>query len=256
MRIKIEQTFYEKTKNLHNLVKKYYPQYKNIYELYIPLEESYFRYKKNLIVLDAGCSHGSTLKNYKKHIAQLIGIDADPNNIKKNKICDKVIIGNLENLPFENEKFDIIACQWVLEHLKNPNQVFKEFSRVLKKDGILMIITSNVYNPIMFIGKILPKKFIKKILKLLVNYSEEDYFPTYYRSNSVSKISGMCKKYNLKKIKEIRAQYPYYFIFNKLLFIITLLVEKITLKNKGFFKMHFGVIYKKTKNFEVVNNVR
>lgn len=42
---------------------------------------------------------------------------------------------NLENLLFEDEKFDLIITQDVMEHIFHPEAAFKEIARVLKSGG-------------------------------------------------------------------------------------------------------------------------
>ena len=42
-------------------------------------------------------------------------------------------------MPLENESIDVILCTEVFEHLKNPILALKEFSRVMKKDGVLIL---------------------------------------------------------------------------------------------------------------------
>ena len=39
-------------------------------------------------------------------------------------------------MPFENESFDLVVCQAVLEHVKNPKIIINEIERVLKKKGL------------------------------------------------------------------------------------------------------------------------
>ena len=50
---------------------------------------------------------------------------------------------NSEELPFEDEKFDISFCLSSLEHMKNPDEAIKEMIRVTKKNGLL-IFTADV----------------------------------------------------------------------------------------------------------------
>lgn len=42
---------------------------------------------------------------------------------------------NLEDLTFENESFDLVVTQDVMEHLYHPENAFKEIARVLKPGG-------------------------------------------------------------------------------------------------------------------------
>jgi len=49
-------------------------------------------------------------------------------------------------LPFSDEKFDAIICCEGIEHIFSPFELFTEFSRTLKKGGILIITTPNIQN--------------------------------------------------------------------------------------------------------------
>ena len=55
--------------------------------------------------------------------------------------------GNLdEKLPFEDESFDYAVCVEGLEHIENPANAIREFARLLKKDGMLIISVPNIMN--------------------------------------------------------------------------------------------------------------
>lgn len=49
------------------------------------------------------------------------------------------IVGNAENMPFEDESVDVIISNAVLEHVKNLNKVLSEIQRVLKPNGLVYI---------------------------------------------------------------------------------------------------------------------
>lgn len=49
------------------------------------------------------------------------------------------IISDIISIPAPDESFDAILCSEVLEHIPNPHKVFPEFSRLLKKEGCLII---------------------------------------------------------------------------------------------------------------------
>jgi ubiquinone/menaquinone biosynthesis C-methylase UbiE len=46
--------------------------------------------------------------------------------------------GDAHALPFADNSFDVVTCQTVLIHLKNPNLALKEMMRVVKKGGIVI----------------------------------------------------------------------------------------------------------------------
>lgn len=55
--------------------------------------------------------------------------------------------GNIEeSLPYQENFFDVVLANDLLEHLENPIMALKNIYRVLKKDGILYITTPNLNN--------------------------------------------------------------------------------------------------------------
>jgi len=51
-----------------------------------------------------------------------------------------------KNLPFENNCFDYATCVEGIEHLEDPHHLIREFHRVLKVGGKLIITTPNIIN--------------------------------------------------------------------------------------------------------------
>ncbi len=49
------------------------------------------------------------------------------------------IISDIISIPEPNDSFDAILCTSVFEHIPDPISAVKEFSRLLKKDGVLLI---------------------------------------------------------------------------------------------------------------------
>ncbi len=55
--------------------------------------------------------------------------------------------GNLDGkLPYENESFDYVVCVEGLEHIENPGNAVREFSRILRSGGQLIASTPNILN--------------------------------------------------------------------------------------------------------------
>ena len=49
------------------------------------------------------------------------------------------IISDIASIPEPDGSFDVILCTEVFEHIINPLEAVREFSRLLKKDGVLII---------------------------------------------------------------------------------------------------------------------
>ncbi len=105
------------------------------------------RYLPNQSILDAGCGNGRILKWFYHNNFKITGIDADAERIvKANEIYPKnfadFIVGDLDNLPFNDLSFDHIICSAVLHFARNEKHfytMFSELFRVLKTKGTLFI---------------------------------------------------------------------------------------------------------------------
>jgi len=86
---------------------------------------------KNISLLDAGCSDMSLVTAAKEEGINAHGIDVDTVNFENEKIN------------FPDNFFEIVVCTSVIEHLSNIDNLFKEIYRILKKDGLLIIVTPN-----------------------------------------------------------------------------------------------------------------
>ncbi len=55
--------------------------------------------------------------------------------------------GNLDHvLPYDDKSFDYVVCVEGLEHIENPSNAMREFSRLLKDDGTLIVSVPNIMN--------------------------------------------------------------------------------------------------------------
>ena len=67
-------------------------------------------------------------------------IDILNNNAKKHNLQNRVkgIVGSMDNLPFQNEEFDIIWCEGAVYNI-GFERGLKEWRKYLKKDGFIAI---------------------------------------------------------------------------------------------------------------------
>ncbi len=93
-------------------------------------------------VLDIPCGDGRASYEFKKKGAYVIALDLFPDFMKLDDLSAEYADLS-ESLPVESESIDYIICQEGIEHIPNQLNVFEEFNRVLKKDGMLLITTPN-----------------------------------------------------------------------------------------------------------------
>jgi ubiquinone/menaquinone biosynthesis C-methylase UbiE len=106
---------------------------------------------KNKFILDCGCGSGNYLLFFMNYSENVFGIEYSGEKVEKYKSGgisgDNIVQGNIEDMPFENQKFDLVFLNEVLEHISNQEKALKEIYRVLKKDGIMVVITPNRFYP-------------------------------------------------------------------------------------------------------------
>ncbi len=149
------------------------------------------------VVLDAGCGNGNyVIDENRKNIAWAVGVDVSGEHIKKNICLDEIEVCTLENLPFSANTFDVVISLWVLEHLSDPEKVFKEIARVLKPSGVFMFATPNIgYLPLKLVHAVRSSKLNGFLNKTLFGREENAIFPTYYRANTLQQLRKLSTKY-------------------------------------------------------------
>ena len=89
-------------------------------------------------ILDVGCGEGFTLSQLKKETSfqKLEGVDAVKESITVGKKLHPDLplkLGDIYDLDYKDNSFDILLCTEVLEHLAKPADALKELIRVSKK---------------------------------------------------------------------------------------------------------------------------
>ncbi len=108
-----------------------------------------FKDTKNLKILDVGCGAGfatNYLSDFSNHIT---GIDlattamdtAKKFGLKNGHSDVKYITGDANNLPFDEQHFDVVISLDFLEHVDQPEHIISEISKVLKPGGLFFYHT-------------------------------------------------------------------------------------------------------------------
>ena len=162
---------------------------------YLPQQKDHFR------ILDVGCGGGIASMPFARLGFNVTGIDAGINNInvamnyaKEHNINIRFLNETAEEHLNQANKYDVILCLEMIEHVNNVELLINSLAKLLNKDGIIIISTIN---------RTLKAKFLaigvaESILNILPKNTHN--FDKFVKP---SEISNLFYKNNLT-IKEIR----------------------------------------------------
>jgi len=117
---------------------------RHLYELTLEAKAK----NNGLKMLDVGCSDGSStlrlignVKNIEIHGLEVV--EERVEKAKENGILARVGKAD-ESFPYEDDEFDVITSNQVIEHLNNQDMFLAEIYRVLKPGGIFLVCTANL----------------------------------------------------------------------------------------------------------------
>jgi len=195
-------------------------------------------------ILDFGYGDGQITNSLHSRGYNIIGLDNSRGNYEQAKglfpDCDFRLYDGL-NIPFEENSFDTIIINDVLEHIPYDlmEQIIDRIKKVLTSNGIIYISVTNRYDLIEPHTRIpfitwLPKRFwgyYEKIFKSRSTYNISRIYPYTFR-----RLKSFCKRHNLK-FKDFTTVYISHklynldYIGNKLIKLCVKFLKKIRLTN-------------------------
>ena len=168
------------------------------------------RFSAGCKVLDLACGSGAFTRRLAKSIAaDCVGVDISPGLITAAKELDtktQYLIGDVEDLKFADQSFDVVLLSGILHHLPDKTKCLSEAKRVLKKGGFVLAYDPNVKNPFMY--------FYKHVcLKLLSPKNQTENEKLF----SIDEISKTLKQAGLSQLNvQAISGVPFYYVGPKL----------------------------------------
>lgn len=232
------------------LIDKYYPPDKfNGTKLFYDLIGEEVNKDFTVLNFGAGRTSSNKIKSMKGKVKSVYGVDMDE-RVLSNQDLDIQIHLQDNLLPFEDNFFDFIWSDFVMEHLEVPSVNLKEIYRVLKPNASFYFRTPNIYHYVSFISRLTPHWFHVFVAKNFLSNSSEPHepFETYYRVNSKKDILKLATEAGFSRI-DLRfiEMEPSYLLFNRILFYVGLAYERAVNKSRileGFRANIFGKLTK------------
>lgn len=193
--------------------------------------DSYCKPGTKLKILDLGCGDGRSVAVWSLYGVPF-GLELSPEAVREATRCFpefKIIEGDATNIPFEDNSFDIVINQEVIEHIENQELLLRECRRILKSGGHLILTTPNKYYFDRRKGGNYSNQPIEKImgpqyLSLLVNKSDF----------SILEMESIIPK---------KGDYGVYYFLDRLIGRFRFIIPLINyIKNKYLFSAHLLVV--------------
>ncbi|MBW9152185.1 class I SAM-dependent methyltransferase [Clostridium estertheticum] len=137
----------------------------------------------NSKILDFGSGLGITANHLAKN-NEVVAIEPNADMVEM-RICEnnyKQMIGDIDQLKQqEDSSFDLVVCHNVLEYAENPKEIFREFYRVLRPNGIISMVKHNHAGRIM--SKVIFENDMDEAIRLLnggvsnvANFGQVNYY--------------------------------------------------------------------------------
>ena len=142
------------------------------------------------IVLDIGCGGGININRMSKNAKKVYGVDYSiesvnlSREVNRQEIHDgkvEILKGNVQDLPFEDNTFDIVTAFETVYFWPNIEKSFGEVKRVLKPGGIFLIGMESNGNDN------LTMKISEKLINMTV-YNDEE-ITEFLKNNGYSQIT-------------------------------------------------------------------
>lgn len=161
------------------------------------------------VVLFVGVGTGADLELINTSDLNITAIDFSPDMLKRakkkfNHSSIKFIEMDAQNMQFRNETFDIVVASLILSVVPDPDKCFAEMTRVLKKEGKIIIFDKFVYKE----QKLsLLKKLLRPLIKVLgtdIGLNFEELFSQMNKALTVDEdkeimLNGMYRKIVMSK---------------------------------------------------------
>jgi SAM-dependent methyltransferase len=187
--------------------------------------EHYLRPKH--VLLDAGCGRAAPiLAKFTGRARRLIGVDLV--DFAEGLAGMELLNEDLGNISLPAESVDLVMSRAVMEHITEPDRVYREIQRILKPGGHFVFLTANLWDYASILATLIPNRYHASIVSKMEGRAEHDVFPTAYRTNTRSAVTKWARRSGLELASfRYLGQYPSYFMFNGFLFLLATGYQKL-----------------------------
>ena len=163
-------------------------------EFFADLDEYRFdklRYLPNVVAFDGyagkkllelGCGIGTDLVRFAKGGAEVTGVDLSETalelaekNARQAEVTMRLELANGEDMPFEDDAFDVVYGHGVLQYTAEPQKMVAECRRVLRSDGVAIFMVYNRISWLNGLSRLMHVELEHQDAPVLKKYSIAEY---------------------------------------------------------------------------------
>jgi SAM-dependent methyltransferase len=154
-------------------------------------------------ILDVGCGLGMYVSQFRQFSDDVFGVDIDPDKIgKASEWLPNLRVSPAEELPFDDDSFDLILLNEVIEHVDDDRKTIREAFRVLAPGGHIVVYAPNRLYPFETHGFFFAGKYHGPCnLPILANWvpnGVRNYFAPHVRIYTQSEVRRLFEGLNVE----------------------------------------------------------
>jgi len=194
---------------------------------YLRLVHALVRPETTVLDLAAGSGRGFS-HGLRGRAARVVGVDLDP-AVRENPDLDEAVVADARAMPFPDGSFDLVVCNYALEHFAAAAETAREIARVLTYGGALVFRAPHRGHFTAVAARLLPHRFHRAIADWArrAPRGSTDSVPTYYRLNTARALASALGRAGLVPVRiELVEAEPAYLAFNPWAFLLGVLYER------------------------------
>jgi SAM-dependent methyltransferase len=180
-------------------------------------------------ILDLGCGDHTALEAYRTDRREVWGCDFQRHPTLAHPDWFR-LLGSDGVIPFPDGAFDLIAADWVLEHVARPRAFLQEVRRVLRPGGALVAHTISGAHYLTWVRRLFdlaPHEVVQEVVYRLYGREHHDTFPTYYRLNTPRQLDAAGRSAGLPLVRLDYFACQHYFHFSTPLYCLATLADRV-----------------------------
>jgi SAM-dependent methyltransferase len=125
----------------------------------------------------------------------IYAVEPDAETLATNRAPNRICAGG-ESIPLPDASVDAVVCEYVVEHLVEPERVLRELRRILRPGGRFVFVTPNAWSYSAIATRLTSQRFHEAFLGRLTKLGgsgNQKPFPTAFRMNTRGQIERLAR---------------------------------------------------------------